>query len=95
MTETRVDSALGRNAPDPRRWQALALVCVAFFMTVLDGTIVTVALPSIKDSLHVADNLVKSPESGDDTSPTRWPRSELSTRRKRSPSPISRKGGWR
>jgi hypothetical protein len=34
--------------PDPRRWQALALVCVAFFMTVLDGTIVTVALPSIK-----------------------------------------------
>jgi EmrB/QacA subfamily drug resistance transporter len=42
--------------PDPRRWQALALVCVAFFMTVLDGTIVTVALPSIKNSLHVADN---------------------------------------
>jgi hypothetical protein len=31
----------------------LALVCVAFFMTVIDGTIVTVALPSIKDSLHV------------------------------------------
>ena len=42
--------------PDPRRWQALALVCVAFFMTVLDGTIVTVALPSIKNSLHVSDN---------------------------------------
>jgi EmrB/QacA subfamily drug resistance transporter len=41
--------------PDPRRWQALALVCVAFFMTVLDGTIVTVALPSIKSSLHVSD----------------------------------------
>jgi EmrB/QacA subfamily drug resistance transporter len=45
--------------PDPRRWQALALVCVAFFMTVLDGTIVTVALPSIKDSLHVADNTLQ------------------------------------
>jgi len=29
--------------PDPRRWQALALVCVAFFMTVLDVSIVTVA----------------------------------------------------
>ena len=42
--------------PDPRRWQALAVVCVAFFMTVLDGTIVTVALPSIKNSLHVADS---------------------------------------
>ncbi|HWB21657.1 MAG TPA: MFS transporter [Gaiellaceae bacterium] len=46
-------------APDPRRWQALALVCVAFFMTVLDGTIVTVALPTIKNSLHVADNTLQ------------------------------------
>jgi len=38
--------------PDPRRWQALALVCVAFFMTVLDVSIVNVALPSIGRSLH-------------------------------------------
>src|SRR5215470_11187601 len=38
--------------PDPRRWQALAIVCVAFFMTVLDVSIVNVALPSIGDSLH-------------------------------------------
>ena len=37
---------------DPLRWQALAVVCVAFFMTVLDGSIVNVALPSIKTSLH-------------------------------------------
>jgi EmrB/QacA subfamily drug resistance transporter len=37
--------------PDPRRWQALALVCAAFFMTVLDVSIVTVALPSIARSL--------------------------------------------
>ena len=44
------------QTPDPRRWQALALVCVAFFMTVLDGTIVTVALPSIKTSLSVSDS---------------------------------------
>jgi EmrB/QacA subfamily drug resistance transporter len=42
-------------APDPRRWQALALVCVAMFMTVLDVSIVNVALPSIKTSLHVSD----------------------------------------
>src|SRR3954471_10483379 len=41
--------------PDPRRWQALALVCVAMFMTVLDVSIVNVALPSIKTSLDVSD----------------------------------------
>ena len=40
--------------PDPRRWQVLALVCVAFFMTVLDVSIVTVALPSITRSLHLS-----------------------------------------
>ena len=33
--------------PDPRRWKALAVVCAAFFMTVLDVSIVNVALPSI------------------------------------------------
>ena len=36
-----------RNVPDPRRWWALALLCAAFFMVILDGTIVLVALPSI------------------------------------------------
>src|SRR5579871_6671033 len=44
---------------DPRRWQALALVCVAFFMTVLDVSIVTVALPSIAQSLHLADTTLQ------------------------------------
>jgi EmrB/QacA subfamily drug resistance transporter len=38
--------------PDPRRWKALALVCAAFFMTVLDVSIVNVALPSIGTALH-------------------------------------------
>jgi EmrB/QacA subfamily drug resistance transporter len=38
--------------PDPRRWIALAIVCAAFFMTVLDVSIVNVALPSIERSLH-------------------------------------------
>jgi EmrB/QacA subfamily drug resistance transporter len=33
--------------PDPRRWRALAVVGTAFFMTVLDVSIVNVALPSI------------------------------------------------
>ena len=36
-----------RNVPDPHRWWALALLCGAFFMVILDGTIVLVALPSI------------------------------------------------
>src|SRR6187549_789245 len=37
---------------DPRRWKALAIVCAAFFMTVLDVSIVNVALPSIGKSLE-------------------------------------------
>jgi len=44
-----------QHTVDPRRWQALALVCVAFFMTVLDVSIVNVALPSIKTSFGVSD----------------------------------------
>src|SRR3954454_217564 len=42
MTET---------APDPHRWQVLALVCSAMFMTILDVSIVNVALPSIGTEL--------------------------------------------
>src|SRR5512132_2691911 len=37
--------------PDPRRWWALALLCGAFFMVILDAAIVTVALPSIEEDL--------------------------------------------
>ncbi len=46
------------SEPDPKRWIALAIVCAAFFMTVLDVSIVNVALPSIGKSLHFSrDNL--------------------------------------
>ncbi len=37
--------------PDPRRWKALALLCTAFFMVILDSAIVVVALPSIDAEL--------------------------------------------
>src|SRR5256884_6677593 len=36
---------------DPLRWKALTVVCAAFFMTILDVSIVNVALPSIGKSL--------------------------------------------
>jgi EmrB/QacA subfamily drug resistance transporter len=49
-------AAVGTVAPDRRRWFALALVCAAFFMTVLDVSVVNVALPSIGHSLHVGDS---------------------------------------
>ncbi len=38
--------------PDPRRWKALAVCLVAGFMTLLDVSIVNVALPSIRTGLH-------------------------------------------
>jgi EmrB/QacA subfamily drug resistance transporter len=39
------------SRPDPRRWKALALLCSAFFMVILDSAIVVVALPSIETDL--------------------------------------------
>jgi EmrB/QacA subfamily drug resistance transporter len=41
----------GSQGADPRRWRALALLGTAFFMVILDGTIVYVALPSIDEAL--------------------------------------------
>jgi EmrB/QacA subfamily drug resistance transporter len=41
--------------PDPRRWYALALLCGAFFMVILDAAIVTVALPSIQADLGFSE----------------------------------------
>src|SRR5262249_3319564 len=48
-----------KRLPGPRggdhRWLALALVCLVQFMVILDIAIVTLALPSIKTSLHFSE----------------------------------------
>src|ERR671910_1408636 len=53
MMEPSPPVARSMPAPalDPRRWWALALLCGAFFMVILDAAIVTVALPSIQEDL--------------------------------------------
>jgi EmrB/QacA subfamily drug resistance transporter len=52
-------ATVARPAPeaalDPRRWKALALLCGAFFMVVLDATIVLVALPSIQADIGFSE----------------------------------------
>jgi hypothetical protein len=41
------------DLPDPRRWQALVLLCLAQFMVILDITVVNVALPAIGADLSL------------------------------------------
>src|ERR1700756_3798047 len=41
-----------RIPADPRRWRALLLLALVQFMFALDGTIVNVALPTIKHALN-------------------------------------------
>src|SRR5881409_3900734 len=43
-------------SPDPRRWGALAVCLVAGFMTLLDVSIVNVAIPSIATGLHAGES---------------------------------------
>ena len=40
---------------DSRKWFALAIICVAQFMVILDVSIVNVALPSIQRGLHFSE----------------------------------------
>ena len=48
--------AAARAVPDPKRWWALVLLCSAFFMVILDVSIVNVALPSIQEDLHFSQS---------------------------------------
>lgn len=51
VQESGPGSADAEEAPDPRRWRILAVTLVVGFMTLLDVTIVNVALPSIREGL--------------------------------------------
>lgn len=42
--------------PDPKRWKALALLCAAQFIVILDTSIIGVALPAIQADLGFTDN---------------------------------------
>jgi EmrB/QacA subfamily drug resistance transporter len=42
------------DSPDPNRWRALWVTLVAGFLTLLDVTIVAVALPSMQQGLHAS-----------------------------------------
>jgi MFS family permease len=43
-----------RESADPRRWKALAVVCVAQFMLILDLTVINVALPDLGADLDLS-----------------------------------------
>src|ERR1700736_5917295 len=45
--------------PDPDRWMALAVVLAAGFMTLLDVSIINVALPSIERGLHAQQSALQ------------------------------------
>jgi EmrB/QacA subfamily drug resistance transporter len=53
-----------QDEPDPRRWQALAVTLAAGFMSLLDVSIVNVALPSMQRGLHASPQGVQWVVSG-------------------------------
>jgi EmrB/QacA subfamily drug resistance transporter len=54
-TEPSADTARTTDSPgDGRRWAILAVVCLAVFVTVLDGTIVNVAIPTLAVELDAS-----------------------------------------
>ncbi len=53
-----------RSAPDPRRWRALGVCLTALGMTLIDATVVNVALPSISAGLHASPSQLQWVVSG-------------------------------
>src|SRR5262249_4810426 len=47
---------MSSDAPDPRRWIALILLCATQFMLIIDVSIVNVALPTIERDLHFTNS---------------------------------------
>ena len=47
------------EAPDPDRWKALTVCLISGFMTLLDVSIVNVALPTIQTGLHAPENALE------------------------------------
>jgi EmrB/QacA subfamily drug resistance transporter len=55
MNQQPKGHVMQETAPDPHRWWALALLCGAFLMVILDASIVIVALPSIGADLGFSE----------------------------------------
>jgi MFS family permease len=54
VTSGATDTQSSGSTPDPRRWTALAVLCLIQFMLVLDMTVVNIALPSIQHGLKMS-----------------------------------------
>jgi EmrB/QacA subfamily drug resistance transporter len=54
--EEDMNNVIGRERTGAKRWPAFVLLVVAYFVTVVDFTIVNVALPTIGRALHLAQS---------------------------------------
>lgn len=54
QAEERGGNPADTSEADPRRWKALSVTLVAGFMSLLDVTVVAVALPSMQRELHTS-----------------------------------------
>jgi EmrB/QacA subfamily drug resistance transporter len=55
-TRSRVEPSMSATGAPVHRWRAFSLLVVAFFMTIVDLTIVNVALPTIGRKLHFPES---------------------------------------